>query len=215
MNSNDRSVARRTPGKLLVVVAVLFLSACDSGTQPAAPAGALQESSEQPATKAAPQVRDSDGVISAKLDGAERSWYITSAEYDGQLMSQSDWSPLYASVTGVSLFGHTTPTTALSSTEALLVAFSLHDEGGQWTATGPEITWLSGGLMNNHSSSYDGRAAVTIEAAEFDGDLLTISGTFSGSLPFKSHKPGGETASAAAVTIEDGRFEGVVRRLND
>lgn len=214
MNSNDRSSARCAPGKLLVVVAVLFLSACDSGTQPAAPADAPQKSGEQPAAKAAPQARDSDGVISAKLDGAERSWYITSAEYDGKLMSQSDWSPLYASVTGVSLFGHTTPTTALSSTEALLVAFSLQEAGGQWTASAPEITWLSGGLMNNHSSTYDGSAAVTIETAEFDGDQLTISGTFSGSLPFKSHKPGSETESKPTITIEDGRFEGVVRRIS-
>ncbi|MGK2924831.1 MAG: hypothetical protein ACSLE2_04350 [Lysobacterales bacterium] len=219
MKQHDRLSARLSGlsdlGKLLVVFAVLFLSACDSGTQRAAPAETLQLPSEQPAPKAAPQAGDSDGVISAKLEGTERTWYITSAEYDGQLMSQSDWSPLYASVTGVSLFGHTTPTTALSSAEALLVAFSLVEEDGQWTASEPEITWLSGGLMNNHSSSYDGSAAVTIEAAEFDGDHLTISGTFSGSLPFKSHKPGGETDSAPTIAIEDGRFEGVVRRLND
>jgi hypothetical protein len=216
MKQHDRFSARLNgSSKLLGVIAVLFLSACDSGTEPAATAEALQSPGEPPAKQAAPQARDSDGVISAKLDGTERTWYITSAEYDGQLMSQSDWSPLYASVTGVSLFGHTSPTTALSSTEALLVAFSLQEAGGQWTASAPEITWLSGGLMNNHSSTYDGSATVTIEAAEFDGDHLTISGTFSGSLPFKSHKPGGETDSAATVTIEDGRFEGVVRRLND
>lgn len=213
MYSTDRfSACLRGPGKLLVAVAVLFLSACDGGTQPSDTA---QAPGEQPAKKAAPQARDADGVISARLDGAERTWYITSADYDGKLMSQSDWSPLYGSVTGVSLFGHTTPTTALSSTEALLVAFSLVEADGQWTASDPEITWLSGGLMNNHSSTYDGSAAVTIESAEFDGDRLTISGTFSGSLPFKSHKPGGETAAAAPVSIEDGRFEGVVRRLND
>lgn len=220
MNSNDRFFARLSGlsnlGNLLVALTVLFLSACDSSTEPAAPAEALQSPGEQqPAAKAAPQARDSDGVISAKLDGAERTWYITSAEYDGQLMSQSDWSPLYASVTGVSLFGHSTATTALSSTEALLVAFSLHEAGGQWTASEPEITWLSGGLMNNHSSSYDGSAEVTIEAAEFDGDRLILSGTFSGSLPFRSHKPGSETEPAATITIEDGRFEGVVRRLGD
>ena len=219
MNSKNQFSARlaglSNRGNPLVLLAVLLLSACDSGTQPAAPAETPQSSGEQPATKAATQVRDTDGEISAKLDGTERTWYITSAEYNGQLMSQSDWSPLYASVTGVSLFGHTTPTTALSSTEALLIAFSLQEAGGQWTASAPEITWLSGGLMNNHSSTYDGSAAVTIEAAEFDGDHLTISGTFSGSLPFKSHKPGGETASAPTITIEDGRFEGVVRRLSE
>lgn len=216
MNSNDQSFARmRGPGKLLVAVAVLLLSACDSGTHPAATAEAPQSPGEQAAKQAAPQAGDSDGVISATLDGAERSWYITSAEYDGKLMSQSDWSPLYASVTGVSLFGHTTPNTALSSNEALLVAFSLVEADGQWTASDAEITWLSGGLMNNHSSTYDGSAAVTVESAEFDGDQLTISGTFSGSLPFKSHKPGGEAAAAASVSIEDGRFEGVVRRLSD
>lgn len=216
MKQHDRFFARLSvSSKVLVVFAVLFLSACDSGTQPAATAEAPPSPGEQPAKQAAPQARDADGLISATLDGAERTWYITSADYDGKLMSQSDWSPLYGSVTGVSLFGHTTPTTALSSNEALLVAFSLVEADGQWTASDPEITWLSGGLMNNHSSTYDGSAEVTIESAEFDGDQLTISGTFSGSLPFKSHKPGGETAAAAPVSIEDGRFEGVVRRLSD
>jgi hypothetical protein len=216
MNSNDRFSARLNgPSKLLVVFAMLFLGACDSGTETAATAEAIQSPGAQPAKQAAPQARDSDGVISARLDGADRTWYITSAEYDGELMSQSDWSPLYASVTGVTLFGHTTPTTALSSTEALLVAFSLVEAGGQWAASEPEITYLSGGLMNNHSSDFDGSAAVSIETAEFDGEHLTLSGTFSGSLPFRSHKPGGETASAPTITIEDGRFEGVIRRLNE
>ena len=216
MNSTDRFSARLSGlTNLLVFMAALFLSACDSGTEPAASATGLQSPGEQPATKAAPKASDADGVISAKLDGAERTWYITSAEHDGQLMSQSDWSPLYAAVTGVSLFGHTTSTTAFSSNEALLIEFSLQEVGGQWTTANPEITWLSGGLTNNHSSTYDGSAAVSIEAAEFDGDRLSLAGTFSGSLPFKSHKPGGETEAVATITIEDGRFEGVIRRLND
>jgi hypothetical protein len=69
--------------------------------------------------------------------------------------------------------------------------------------------------MTNHSSSHDGSAEVTVSSASIDGDTLTISGTFSGTLPFKSMSGNADVESRETLVEENGTFEGEIRRLQE
>lgn len=52
-------------------------------------------------------------------------------------------------------------------------------------------------------------------SASIDGDTLTISGTFSGTLPFKSMSGNADVESQETIVVENSMFEGEIRRLQD
>lgn len=194
---------------------VTALVGCDSGSESAtaAPAAQTPASSAQPAPAAAAE--DADGTITATFNGTERTWYVTSMERGGRHISQSDWSPMFASQAEVSLFGHVSPTSQRSN-EALMLSFTLNGSGTSATAMEPSITYLSEGLLNNHSSEHDGgEAVVTVENARIDGPILEISGTFSGTLPFRSMNQSVDPSTRESIVVENGRFDASVRQLED
>ena len=196
---------------------VLGLSACDSGQD----AGSASDASttqqpDNPGSGPAPGAAgEADGMITANFNGTQRSWYITSSERDGFYMSQSDWSPSFTSHASISLFGHTQSGSTFQSAEALMIGFTLQGSGDDPSVSEPSITYLSGGIMNNHSTSHGGEATVVVDKADFEGDTLKISGTFSGTLPFKSLDGSTKAPGDEIITVEDGTFEGTVRQLQD
>jgi hypothetical protein len=212
------AVGRRVLPPVLLLVA-LGLSACDSGEDAADPAAANDASqSGSTQTREPPgedATREADGVITATFNGTERTWYITSAERGGRFLSQSDWTPLFAEQNSVTLFGHVSPTWPFPSAEGIIVAFTLQGTGDAPAVSGAEITYLSGGIMNNHSSSHDGTATITVESAGLEGNMLEISGAFSGTLPFKSFDGSVPSGPEETISVESGTFHGVVRQLED
>jgi hypothetical protein len=205
------------PPVLLLVA--LCLSACDSGEDAADPAAANDASqSGSTQTREPPgedATREADGAITATFNGTERTWYITSIERDGQYLSQSDWTPLFAELNSVSLFGHVSPNWPFPSAEGIIIAFTLEGTGDAPTVSGADITYLSGGILNNHSSNHDSNATVTVESAGLEGNTLEIAGAFSGTLPFKSFNGSVPSGPEATISVESGTFHGVVRQLED
>lgn len=219
-----RSLMRRSPsileGRLYLCIGLclgLGLSACDSGQDAgsASDARTTQQPDSSGSGPAPDAVREADGVITASFNGSKRTWYITSSERDGFYMSQSDWSPLFTSHAGVSLFGHTQSGSPFQSAEAIMIGFTLQGSGDNPSVSEPSITYLSGGIMHNHSTSHGGQATVAVDKASFEGDTLKISGTFSGTLPFKSMDGSATAAGDEIITVEDGTFEGTVRQLQE
>jgi hypothetical protein len=218
------SLKQRTPasreGRLFLcfgLCLVLGLSACDSG-QDAGSASDARTAQQPDSTSSAPApgaTGEPDGLITANFNGTKRTWYITSSEREGHYMSQSDWSPSFASYASISLFGHTQSGSTFQSAEAIMIGFTLQGRGENPSVSEPSITYLSGGIMNNHSSSHGGEASVEVNNAEFEGDTLKISGTFSGTLPFKSLAGSSTAPGDEVITVKDGTFEGTVRQLQD
>lgn len=219
-----RSLKQRSPaspeGRLFLCIGLclgLGLSACDSG-QDAGSASDARTAQQPDSTSSGPApgaAGEADGMITASFNGTKRTWYITSSERDGFYMSQSDWSPSFASHASISLFGHTQSGSTFQSAEAILIGFTLQGSGDDLSVSEPSITYLSGGMMNNHSTSHGGEASIDVDKAEFEGDTLKISGTFSGTLPFKSLDGSTKAPGDEVITVEGGTFEGTVRQLQD
>lgn len=197
----------------------LLLSACDSSQNPA-PTDESASPGEQASVAApAPSVEAgeeaADGRITASFDGESLTWYITSGERGGQYVSQSDWSPAFGSGATVSLMGHTSPTSTFQSAKAIMIGFTLQDMETNPQAVDASITYLSGGITANHSSSHDGSAEVSVDTAQVEGDNLTLSGSFSGTLPFKSLAGDADVESTEPIEVANGTFRGVVRKLQE
>lgn len=205
------------------MTALLFgtavLSACGPGEDSGAGTESTAPANDETAQEAPPEPKgaaeEPDGVITATFNGTERTWYITSAERSGQLVSQSDWSSYSAGQGNVSIMGHVSPSWPFKSGEAIMLGFMLQGIGENPAVYDPSITFLSGGIMNNHSSSHDGNADISVSSASIDGETLTIAGTFSGTLPFKSMGGDADVESTETIVVENGTFEGVVRPLED
>lgn len=207
----------------LPMVALLFatamLTACgpgeDSGAGPESAAPATDEMAREAPSEANGSGEEPDGVITATFNGTERTWYITSAERSGRYVSQSDWTSYSAGQGNVSIMGHVSPSWPFKSGEAIMIGFTLQGTGENPGVGDPSITFLSGGIMNNHSSDHDGNANISVTSASIDRDTLTISGSFSGTLPFKSYRGDADVESTETIVVENGTFEGVVRPLED
>lgn len=205
----------------LLMAALLFatamLTACgpgeDPGAGPESAAPATDETARGTPSETNGSGEEPDGVITATFNGTERTWYITSAERGGQYISQSDWSSLFADQSNVSIMGHVSSSWPFQSREAIMIGFTLQGTGENPSVGDASITYLSGGITNNHSSSHDGNANISVTTASIDGDTLTISGSFSGTLPFKSMSGDADVESTETIVVENGTFEGVVRRL--
>lgn len=148
-----------------------------------------------------------DGSISATLGGEQRSWYVTSSTMGGQHVSQSDWSGAAPARVNVSLFGHTRPDTTMGSNQALMLSFTVLDAEGAVNVVEPEITYLSGGMTQAHQSGEE--VSVEVANVSFEGETMTIAGTFSGVLDAGQAVAGG----AEPMRVENGEFEATISEL--
>jgi hypothetical protein len=148
-----------------------------------------------------------DGAITATLNGEAHSWYVTSSTRGGQHISQSDWSGAVPARVNVSLFGHTRPDTTMGSNQALMLSFTVLDAEGALNVVEPEITYLSGGMTQAHQSGEE----VSVELADlsFEGETMSIAGTFAGVLDAGGAVEGG----AEPIRVENGEFEATVSKL--
>lgn len=204
---------------ILLVLGTLSVSACGSdgdsadGAGSAAPAAQDVTENSPPASDVAAD--EANGTITARFNGVERTWYITSAERGGQYVSQSDWSAVFGSQFSVSIMGHESPSWPFRSAQAILIGFTLQGTGDDSGVSDPSITYLSGGITKNHSSSHGGEAVVSVSSARLEGDVLELSGRFSGTLPYKAMTGSAEEEPEETIVVENGTFEGTIRRLAD
>jgi len=151
-----------------------------------------------------------DGTITAILDGEPHTWYVTSRRHNGELFSQSDWHD-FGTGASVSLWGHASPDSVMGSQGALSIGFIALTRGDTVSINDPELSYMGGGLTDAHTSGNGGTASIRIDSFAVDGDELSLSGSFSGTLPY--HRSGGEQKDT--VQLEDGRIEAVIRnRMN-
>ena len=212
---------------MLGATAALALAACggessETGSATSAESGdAASSESASSGSDAAPPVSAADaaaadGTITATFNGVERTWYITSDTLQGQYVSQSDWSrfgdvgPVH-----VTLFGHTTPTTVLSSREALMIDFSAWADNAERPLESTGVTYLSEGLTNHHTSDVGDDITIALDSLVFDGDTMQLSGTFSGTLGFRSMSGAEPSDGVSEIAVTDGRFSATIREQQD
>ena len=189
-----------------------MVTACnDGGTGTASPArdstaiarqqgstsDAARELAERAQSRAAAQ--DLDGILIAEIDGRERAWTVISAHSTGK-GSLSDWEPLQAGGAEVDLHGYGTPGEPWD--DALELDFTIDSLGAAPALTDSQIVYFTGSATQHHTSGR-GHARIEIVRAERDGNVITVSGTFSGRLGYRAF---GNDDSVPDVTIEHGGF---------
>ncbi|RFB04964.1 hypothetical protein [Parvularcula marina] len=182
--------------------ALFVLTACgggDEGASTTTAGGTPPTASSAPVEVSKADAEAADGTITATLDGEARTWYVTSGELGGEFNSQSDWSGS-TTYTSVSLFGHTTPKTTMSSKNAMLVGFTV--SGDNQTVSMPSVSLLTDSLLRR----YEGEGSdvtVALEEMSVDGEWLHLKGTFSGTLTYTDSSG----ATKDPVTVTDGTFD--------
>ncbi|MFW6028274.1 MAG: hypothetical protein ACOC9Q_01980 [bacterium] len=197
---------------VVALMLVTALAACGDDNAAGEVSGNDAASADDGSSAQAPGVdaaEDADGTITATLNGERSTWYVLSQESGGEVRSQSDWSDFGVS-TSVSLFGHVSPTST-RSTGALSVGFVITGTGDNPSVGEPDIAYLAGGLSNMYVSNDD--ASVTVTSADVDGDIMTISGSFSGTLTYHSRAGAEPEDGVTEIAVDDGTFEAKVHEL--
>ena len=201
-------------------LATILLLACDAGdsTEPnGARANTEPVSTAAAAGNTAPGGEDSanrqHGHITAVIDGTERTWHIQPAfTSGGQWVSQSEWMAFAGlNMKNVTLFGHNSAQSR-SSRDAIMVSFTLRGTPGAHAVDDPSVTLLAPDISNTYSSSHDGTATVVVERAQVQGELLSITGSFEATLPFKSLDASGQPPMNRKASLTQGTFEAAIRK---
>ena len=154
------------------------------------------------------------GFIEGSLDGEARKWFITRAEFDGELVSQSDWQTMFNNHATINLFGHPSDTTALQSTGALMVNIDAMNLDQTPTLSDQEVVYLAGGMTKAYTSDADGgSAAIVIDNIAINGDTLTVSGTVEARMHFRNpFNPSAEAPAQTVSVLSGGRFEATLAK---
>ena len=155
------------------------------------------------------------GTLTGTVDGEKRTWYVTAAEMEGETVSQSDFMGDPSSGATVSLFGHPTES-VMSSKASILLSFSVNSPGAP-RVSGVEITYGGfskvEGQTGFYNSGNDGQAEVVVSSFGAEGERLKISGTFSGTMPFRA-STSKEPDMDHVVTVTDGSFDTLILPLS-
>lgn len=114
------------------------------------------------------------GTIEGTLNGEDAVWYLT--RNDGTSQSDFSGAPGFMSV---SLLGHATPDTIMSTQDALMISWSKFGE----TIADAEIRYLpEGGFIKGFVSSPEAPVTLELTTFEVNDDVLTVSGQISATL---------------------------------
>ena len=187
-----------------VLAAALLLVAC----------GGDQGNASSTAGKQQPATPPAEGRITAVLDGEEQTWLVLSRDFGGQRHSQSDWSSMSrgGGWFGVSIFAHAQGQ-GFGRKQALMIGFSVTTVDGEHRVNDPELTYLAtGSISNNYSSGHEGGSAeIALDSVEVNGEVLNISGSFSGTLRFKSLDGSQQAPGPDSISFSEGRFTAELR----
>ncbi len=118
------------------------------------------------------------GTITGTLDGAEKSWYVTSDDNT----SQSDWTggDNYPALT---IFGHATNDNTWNSKGALIISFSVPIEQLPMEFQDGEVIFVNSNMADSFISSRDlAPPKFTITSMQVVDGKLAIKGTFAAKL---------------------------------
>lgn len=204
---------------MLGATAAFALVACggESSTSGSASSAESAESgSDATPPVSAADAAAADGTITATLNGVTSTWYVTSDTLQGEYVSQSDWTRFGAAgPISVTLFGHTTPTSVLSSTHALMIDITTSADGAGKPVGSPGLTFLSESLMNHHTSDVGDDVTIELDRLELDGDTMRLSGSFAGVLGFRSMRGAEPADGVSEIVVTDGSFSATIREQQD
>ena len=117
---------------------------------------------------------DQLGSITATVDGAEHTWFLTAEGGE----SQSNATPVMNGLTSVQLWGHATADSATSVKGALLIDFSLITLGGTPSVADATLQYLVDGYKGGYLATDDDSVQITVTTAEPQDKALHIAGSF-------------------------------------
>lgn len=212
MNS-FKTIPLRHVGRVLLIATLLGLGASCSGEKPG---GASAEEAPQAsnassnalsrARMASGEYVSVDGEVTAEVNGAKRTWYVTHKDQDGAIDSRSFWMNSAAQSASISIIAHLTHTTNLLGKGEIRISFiapNVNEPGEGWT---PKLGYYPAGLNSDWTSENDGAAEVNVLGIEQKGDTLKVTGTFSGVIKVAPEKADGLPPHMQTFNIEQGEF---------
>ena len=178
---------------LFAIIAATGLTACGSSE----PSDSAATTSENKATEVtgkptAPAVQSEAGTVQTTLNGEPTRWQVDSR--------QSDWfGGLDSPLTSVSFLSSVHADASVPGR----ISFTLTRNANGWISSGIKIVPTVSGPVY---SSNDGAAEVVVTSAVMDGDILKLSGTFSGTLPYREYTSP-EADMNKVLNLQDGTFE--------
>lgn len=145
------------------------------------------------------------GEITAELNGESRTWYVTREYKYGRWISES--SPAFRGEGTVFLSGHVSKDTTTNPVGLLILKAHVRSSDSGPDVQSANITFAGADMwLGRYGSEYGGDATVQFNTVSHEGGVTRLSGTFSGTLPYKSNASA-ESDMGNVVELENGRFD--------
>ena len=184
--------------RLSFVVFATLLAACGSEAGSADDIG-------KPAASTGSSSVEVLGEITAKLNGESRTWYVTREYRYGRWISESDQG--FRGEGTVILSGHVSKDTITNPLDILMLNAHVSSTDSGPDVQSANITFGGANIwQGRYGSEYGGDATVQFNTVSHEGGVTRLSGTFSGTLPYKSNASA-DPDMGNVVELENGRFD--------
>jgi len=146
--------------------------------------------------------QDVFGTLTATIEGAERSWFLTS---DGGQSQSHGLKIAVANMQSFSLWGQPTADTVAEAKDSLLLKFDIMAVGGTTMPLNVSLTYLADGWASGWLANEEGQTVFTLSTLEeVDGGLL-VEGSFASTAYYSDNLVSGQVDPSQTMQI-DGNF---------
>ncbi|CUH64863.1 hypothetical protein TG4357_01541 [Thalassovita gelatinovora] len=143
--------------------------------------------------------QDAFGTLTARLDGVERTWFLTALEEESQSFGMTVTA---ASMKSFSLWGQPTAETVAEVKDSLLLGFDVMTVGGSKIPLNVSLTYLADGWKSGWLANEEDQIVFSLTTLEEVGGGLFVEGSFTAAAHYSDTLVSGQVDPSQTMQIE-------------